>query len=29
MSEITVLNITVIGTGGHGSSPETLKVAIW
>jgi metal-dependent amidase/aminoacylase/carboxypeptidase family protein len=29
MSKSTVLKIKIIGTGGHGSEPEKLKVAIW
>ena len=28
MSEITILEITIIGTSGHGSEPEKLKEAI-
>lgn len=29
MSKITIVKIKIIGTGGHGSQPEILKVAIW
>jgi hippurate hydrolase len=29
MSQVTVIDIKITGTGGHGSEPETLKVAIW
>jgi hypothetical protein len=29
MSEITIVKIKVIGTSGHGSEPEKLKVAVW
>ena len=28
MSEITILEITILGTGGHGSEPEKLKEAV-
>lgn len=28
MSEITILQITIIGTGGHGSEPEKCKESI-
>lgn len=29
MSQNTLILIKIIGTGGHGSEPENLKVAIW
>jgi len=29
MSKITIFQLKIIGTGGHGSEPENLKVAIW
>ena len=29
MSKITVIKVGIVGTGGHGSEPEKLKVAIW
>ena len=29
MSQISVIQINIIGDGGHGSAPENLKVAIW
>jgi len=29
MSQISVIKITILGDGGHGSAPENLKVAIW
>ncbi len=28
MSEVTVLKITITGTGGHGSSPQGLKQSL-
>jgi len=29
MSQISIIKVTITGTGGHGSEPEKLKVALW
>ena len=29
MSQISILKIVIVGDGGHGSTPEGLKIAVW